>query len=180
MLESDRDLCFAALRQMSSALGKKLSPDGLEMYFRMFQRKLVPLSVLKKAIVLALEAERVLPRISTLLAYCDKVRLATATRSLPPGSAELEAGSVCRVCGDTGWDPSFCPGQGHPYYTEDLQRMNTRHSELNECLWVTLKKPHEPHGFVEVCSCRATNPVYQRLHPTKAPSFGSLPETGRL
>jgi hypothetical protein len=180
MTDGDRDACFVLLRQMGAAQGKKLAPDAMEMYFRILQRKFVPLSVLKKAIIMALEAERLMPRISTLLAYCDKARDVIQTKALPPGSPELEAVSWCSVCGDTGWEPFFCPGQGEPYYLGTLATLNSKRHELAECSWVTLRKPHEPHPFVSSCSCRPTNPVYFRAHPVRPRTFGGLPETGRL
>jgi len=180
MNESDRDACLVLLRQMAAAQQKKLTPDALEMYFQILRRKFVPITVLKRAIILALEGERTLPRISTLLAYCDRARETTQTKSLPPGSPEAEAVDWCSICGDTGWEVFFCVGQGKPYDGDVIATLNRKRYELAECSWVSLKKPHDPHAFVSVCSCRPTNPVYQRTHTTAPKKFGTMPEAGRL
>jgi hypothetical protein len=180
MLEADKDGCFVALKHLHAAYHKKLSADAAEMTFQILRKKQVPLTVLKRAVVLAVESERLLPRVATLLAYCDKARAGMTNRQLPApeGSPEKDAVEWCRLCDDTGFEPFFCVGREHgmdldaigPYY-------NQRKYEVREC---RSAKPHFPHTWVRACECRPTNPVYLKNHPPKAPTFSGTPESGRL
>lgn len=54
----------------------------------------------------------------------------------------------CQDCEDTGWIHSECDG------LKDF-------GPLAPC---GRKKPHYPHSYVTICSCRATNRTYMRHH----------------
>lgn len=165
-----------ALRHLHSAYGKSMSPTAANLWFGIFRNKGVPLEVFQSASVNAITAERLMPRIATMLAYCDKVfRVAHEDVALFPvrPADGAEWAPVCEACQDSGWWGFFCPGRGGTLTSEALARQHTRREEEQGC---SRPNPHGCHSWVKPCPCRATNTEYQRMNPIKPGTFSTEPE----
>jgi hypothetical protein len=130
MLESERDDFLVVLRHLHSAYGKKVSIDTAEMWFNVMRRRFVPLATFRKAVVLAVEAERMLPRVALMLQYCDRAREAVERKALPAGPVIPD--EPCGQCADTGWQPFFCAGREQPD-PDGAARENVRAYEVRTC-----------------------------------------------
>lgn len=157
------------LKHLYHAYSKRPSPDAVEMWFGIMRRRQVPLSTFKRAVILAVEREKFLPRIPTMLQYCDVARERQSARQLTAGP-ESDALRWCPVCDDTGWEPFYCLGIGHVNAPQ-----NFRKYELKECGMTT---QHFGHSWVRACECRPTNPVYTRNHPVRPKTFAEGPGFG--